>query len=109
MKTLKKPTVLFLLGMLLSTISYSQVIVSNKLSAPEKEITQKQPNRTQIWISGEWVISNNQYTWEKGHWIEKRPGYIFMPGYWKKVKGGWTWVSGSWKAINMKQWNNVYA
>ena len=49
----------------------------------------------QVWISGEWVVSNNEYVWKEGSWVDKKPGYIFLPGYWKQVPGGWTWVSGS--------------
>ena len=108
MKTLQNSTILFLVAILLSTFSFSQIVVSDKLSTPESELTQK-TSRTQVWVSGQWVVSNNEYVWKKGYWTEKRPGYVFMPGYWKKVDGGWTWISGSWKQVNMRQWNNVYA
>jgi len=109
MKTLQKTTVLFLLGFLLSTISFSQIVISDKLEEPELESTHTYLNRSQVWISGEWTIDNSQYVWKEGHWTDKRPGYIFLPGYWKKVKGGWTWISGSWKEISMEKWNNIYA
>jgi len=97
MKTLQKTTVLFLLGFLLSSISFSQVVISNKLKEPEAESTQVYFSRSQIWISGEWAVHNNEYVWKNGYWTEAKPGYMFLPGYWKKVKGGWTWISGSWK------------
>ena len=108
MKTLHKTTVLFLLAFLFSSISFSQIVIVNKLESPESQI-HANSNRTQVWIGGEWIVSNNEYVWEQGNWVDKRPGYIFLPGYWKEVKGGWTWVSGSWTAISMKQWNNIYA
>tara|TARA_B100001115_G_C15799354_1_gene395094 strand:+ start:25 stop:384 length:360 start_codon:yes stop_codon:yes gene_type:complete len=108
MNTLQKTTVLFLLALLMTSFSTSQVVVANKLNAPETNI-QNISNRTQVWISGEWIVSNNEYVWNSGSWVDKRPGYIFLPGYWKQVKGGWIWVSGSWKSIGMKQWNNIYA
>jgi len=108
MKTLYKTTTLFLVAFLLSSISFSQVVVSNKLEKPESQIETKY-NRTQIWISGEWKVSNHEYVWEEGYWAEKRPGYIFLPGYWKETQGGWVWVSGSWHSISMEQWNNLYA
>jgi hypothetical protein len=108
MKTLHKNTVLFLLAFIFTTISFAQIIVVNKLETPASHI-HNNSNRTQIWISGEWVASNSQYIWKEGAWVDKKPGYIFLPGYWKQVKGGWTWVSGSWKSISMEQWNNIYA
>ena len=108
MKTLHKTTVLFLLAFLLSSISFSQMIIENKLESPESKIYAN-ANRAQVWVGGEWVVSNNEYVWEEGSWVDKRPGYIFLPGYWKEVKGGWTWVSGSWTSISMDEWNNTYA
>lgn len=108
MKNLHKTTTLFIAAFLLSSISFSQVIVTSKLKSPDDQISHKS-DRTQVWIGGEWVVSNNEYVWEEGSWVDKKPGYIFLPGYWKQVKGGWIWVSGSWKAISMEQWNNIYA
>ena len=108
MKTLHKTTILFLLAFVFSSITFSQVVVVNKLEKPDSPLKTKY-NRSQIWMSGEWVVSSNEYVWEEGSWVDKKPGYIFLPGYWKEVKGGWTWVSGSWQAINMKQWNSIYA
>ena len=108
MKNLHKTTILFLLAFAFSSITFSQIIVVNKLEKPEYQKTSKY-NRAQIWKSGEWVASSNEYVWKEGVWVDKRPGYIFLPGYWKEVKGGWTWISGSWQSISMKQWNNIYA
>ena len=108
MKTSNKTTILFLLAFLFSTFSNSQVVIAKKLDAPENQIYSNS-NRTQVWKSGEWLVSNQDYVWQEGSWVDKKPGYILLPGYWKKVKGGWTWVSGSWKAISMEQWNNIYA
>mgnify|MGYP001168201775 FL=1 len=108
MKTLQTTTVLFLLALLFSTTSYSQVVVTNKLDNPESNVIYNS-NRSQVWIGGEWVVSEDKYVWKEGSWEDKKPGFIFMPGYWKEVNGGWTWVSGTWKEIDMKQWNNIYA
>lgn len=108
MNTLHKTTLLFLVAFLYSFITISQVVVVNKLETPDFQITNNS-NRTQVWICGEWVISDNNYVWKNGSWVDKRPGYIFLPGYWKEVKGGWSWVPGSWESIAIEQWNNIYA
>ena len=108
MKTLHKTTILFLLAFIFSSITFSQVVVTNKLTKPDSE-KKAMYSRAQIWMSGEWVVSGNEYVWEEGSWVDKRPGYIFLPGYWKKVTGGWTWVSGSWQVMDMKQWTKIYA
>ena len=102
----KKITLLILF---ISSLSFSQVIVSKKLQDPENKIIQKLTKRSKIWISGEWKVENNQYVWKKGYWTNKRPGYIFIQGYWKKKNEGWYWVPGRWKQISMKNWNSLYA
>jgi len=89
-------------------MAFSQVIVSSKLEKPDSQINHKY-NRTQIWVTGEWVTSNNEYVWKEGAWVEKKPGYIFLPGYWKEVNSGWTWVSGYWHEISLEQWNKLYS
>ena len=109
MKTLHKTTILFLVACLFSSFSFSQIIVANKLKKPNIEFSKKKFSRTQIWVTGEWIVSGNQYIWEKGYWTDKRPGFVFIPGYWKKVKGGWTWILGEWKSTSMKKWNTMNA
>merc|ERR1712146_872311 len=79
-------TVLFLLALLFSTTSYSQVVVTNKLDNPESNVIYNS-NRSQVWIGGEWVVSEDKYVWKEGSWEDKKPGFIFMPGY-KRSKWG---------------------
>jgi len=102
----KKITLLILF---ISSLSFSQVIVSKKLQDPENKIIQKLTKRSQIWISGEWTEKNNKYIWKKGYWTQKKPGYIYIQGYWEKRKNGWIWRSGNWKKINIQKWNTVYS
>ena len=82
MKTLQTTTVLFLLALIFSTTSYSQVVVTNKLDNPESNVIYNS-NRSQVWIGGEWVVSEDNMFGKRDR-EDKKPGFIFMPGYWKK-------------------------
>ena len=87
-KNLKMTKKITLLILFISSLSFSQVIVSKKLQDPENKIIQKLTKRSQIWISGEWIENNNKYVWKKGYWAQKKPGYIYIQGYWEKRKNG---------------------
>ena len=98
-----------LLLIFVTSLTYSQVIVSKKLSEPYNKIVQKLSKRSQIWISGEWVEKDNNYIWKKGYWTNKKPGYVFEQGNWEKIKDGWIWKAGNWKKINIKKWHTLYS
>ena len=108
MKIFKKRVILTSLFLLFTATSFSQIVVPNKLKNPEDKISEK-IYRSKIWITGEWIIKNNNYIWQEGYWENKRPGFIFLPGHWKKLKAGWTWISGYWKEINIQTWNKLYS
>jgi len=100
---------IFIVILFISSYTYSQITLSEKLEDPINRIVQKLTKRSQVWVSGEWSVENNQYVWVEGYWANKRPGYVFIAGYWQKSNGGWTWVPGTWKQISMKNWNAIYA
>ena len=100
---------IFIVILFITSCSYSQIIVSEKLEDPANKIVQKLTKRSQVWIAGEWTIENNQYVWTQGYWADKRPGYVFITGYWEKRKGGWAWIPGTWKKISMESWNSIYS
>tara|TARA_B100000676_G_scaffold297169_1_gene338510 strand:+ start:801 stop:1127 length:327 start_codon:yes stop_codon:yes gene_type:complete len=94
---------------LLSSSIYAQVVVPNKLKNPDSQIDNATAKRSQIWISGEWVVDKDNYIWKNGFWADKRPGFIFLPGYWKEMANGWTWISGAWKEISLETWQKIYS
>lgn len=108
MKPYKIIIITFSILFIFSQISYSQTVVPSKLNPPEN-LSPNKNKKSHIWISGEWIESNNNYVWKKGYWENKRPGFIFLPGYWKKIKNGWTWISGYWKQISIEKWNEIYS
>jgi len=105
-KMKKKITLLLIF---VTSLTYSQVIVSKKLSEPSNKIVQKLSKRSQIWISGEWVEKGKNYVWKKGYWTNKKPGYVFEQGNWEKFNDGWIWKAGNWRKIDLEKWHTVYS
>tara|TARA_B100000427_G_scaffold324620_1_gene330066 strand:- start:436 stop:759 length:324 start_codon:yes stop_codon:yes gene_type:complete len=83
--------------------------LQEKLSPPEKNITQTLQKRSLTWIEGQWVTVDNKYKWKPGHWTSKKIGHVFINGKWSKSNKGWQWKDGYWKKININTWINLYS
>ncbi len=81
----------------LSSCGPTRVVVANRPSAPVYA-RPAAPGPAYVWVSGEWIRQNGNYTWREGYWaprLHNRNGWV--EGHWSARKGGWYWVPGHWR------------
>ena len=99
MKNVIITTVLVACFTLLSTASFSQVVVKVKPAEPTLTVYQPaKPGPNYVWIDGHWHWSKkkDKYIWVDAQWIKKKKNKTYVKGHWKKTAFGWKWVPGHW-------------
>jgi len=65
--------------------------------ALKEEIRSTSPGADQVWISGNWTYSNDEYVWTAGRWESPAAeSMIWLPARWLHTSAGYDFAPGHW-------------
>ena len=106
MKTSSKFLILLLsVSLFVVTDSKAQIYVS-KIPVAAKYKLPRQPSKSFVWVSDEWLAGHKKYIYVKGHWAyPPTETSIWVNGIWRKEAKGYVRVPGHWDYDGKKNYS----
>lgn len=75
----------------------TRMVANEAPPAPKAETPGARPSSSHVWIPGQWLRENNEWSWRPGHWVVRpNADAVWIPSRWMKAGQSWRYEPGHW-------------